>query len=351
MSKPLVTVCIPTYNGAAHLSECLESVCLQTYREVEILVVDDCSTDQTAHIISEYQKRDRRLRFVRNARNLGLTGNWERCAQLAKGDYIKFAFQDDVLYPQCIDVLMRSMQRGVRFAFCAREFVADDGTDKALLNGLERGRRRITELFAGRRLLSPELFCQSVLDSMQMNIVGEPTVTLMHRDVLTRYGHFNPDFVQIIDFEYWCRVGANESISYVPEVLAKFRLHAGSETSRNLTRRVYQAEVVDRLLLLHEFAFAPIFGGLREVAQTRRPPLDLVDLFYDQAYWAAGIARERCDGPRGPQSAAFGVLEAAAARYPALLGRVPLKYALARKWRAVRKLVRGLEPSRTVEHQ
>src|SRR2546428_2901842 len=256
MTMPSVTVCIPTYNGAVHLAACLNSVSSQTYRDLEILVVDDCSSDRTPDIVAEYRKQDGRVCFTRNERNLGLVGNWERCIALAGGEYIKFAFQDDLLYPGCVEALMGAMQRGVRFAFCAREFLAEDESSKARVKSMERARIRINTLFAAKGLISPEVFCQSILGVMPTNVVGEPTVTLMHRSVLTQYGRFNPDFVQLLDFEFWCRVGANESICFVPEVLARFRVHAGSATSRNIARRLYRAEVVDPLVLLHEFAFS-----------------------------------------------------------------------------------------------
>jgi glycosyltransferase involved in cell wall biosynthesis len=343
----LVTVCIPAYNGAMHLAECLDSVCQQTYDNIDILVVDDSSSDHTPDIVVDYEKRDSRVRFVRNQSNLGLVGNWHRCIELARGEYIKFAFQDDVLYPACVESLMRATQRGPRFAFCAREFIAEEGTSKELIESLERGRRRINGLFAARGLISPELFCESILGAMPTNIVGEPSVTLMHRDIPGLYGRFNSDFLQIVDLEYWCRIGANENISYVPTVLAKFRLHSGSATSRNLAQRLYQAEELDNLLLLHEFAFSPIFRLLREIARKRSPTRDIIDLFYQQAYWLAANAREHLDVPGASGGTELNALEAFAQRYPAMLSPVPFKYTLARKWRALKKRLGLIGPSHT----
>jgi glycosyltransferase involved in cell wall biosynthesis len=338
MSIPLVTVCIPTYNGAAHVSECLDSVSSQTYPDFEILVVDDCSVDRTPDVVIEHQQRDPRVRLVRNAKTLGLTGNWNRCVELARGDYIKFCFQDDILYPECIEALMRAMSRGVRFAFCAREFIFETSTSSELRTTLERGRHLINALFANEQLIRPEVFCKSILAHMPGNIIGEPTVTLMHRDVLTAYGSFNPDFLQLLDLEMWCRIGAHESISYVPEVLARFRVHAGAESSRNRDRHLFRAQVVDAALLAHEFAFSPRFSGLRDIAKTLRPVVDLVDLFYEQAHWAmqltaAGEAKRADSGVED--------LRAVAARYPELLARPPLKYVVSRKLRSLKRLLGG----------
>ncbi len=345
-----VTVCIPTYNGAAHIRECLESVSSQTFDDIDILIVDDCSTDETTDVITHYQSQDSRVRFVRNPHNLGLMGNWQRCIELSNGDYIKFVFQDDVLYPRCIESLMDAMKYDVRFAFCAREFIFESGTNENLVAGFERGRKRIDALFAETRLISPESFCRAVVFTMPRNIVGEPTVTLMHRDALATYGRFNPDFLQILDLEYWCRIGTNEAIYYVPEVLAKFRLHPTSETSRNLSRRLYEAEVIDRLLLLHEFAFSPVFAHLRELARRGRPRINFTDWFYEESHWAVTAARERADTNSNRDSTDLEALKAAGSRYPAVVQKVPLQYGLARKWRSLKVLLGFKSPYRFELH-
>ena len=72
MTAALVTICIPTYNGATHLAQCLDSVLCQTYESLEILVVDDVSDDDTREIVSRHFAQEPRLRFVRNAARLGL---------------------------------------------------------------------------------------------------------------------------------------------------------------------------------------------------------------------------------------------------------------------------------------
>jgi glycosyltransferase involved in cell wall biosynthesis len=340
MSKPSVTVCIPVYNGAQHLAECLDSVCSQTYRDLEILILDDCSSDDSVKIVEQYRRNDNRIRLEQNEHNLGLVGNWEHCIALAGGEHIKFAFQDDVLLPECVEGLMRAIKGGVRFAFCDREFIFADGTDEGLVSFFNRNRRLIAELFADMPMISPEAFSSAVLDGRPVNIVGEPTVTLIHRDIFCCYGRFNADFVQDCDFEFWCRVGTNESTSYVPQALAKFRVHAASATSCNRAERLYRTRELDRLLIEHEFAFSPVFRKLREAARQRCPPIDLVDLFYENAHWMVAIALEKCAHAKIPEKTELDELQALAARYPAMLKRAPLKYTVARKWRSLNRLLR-----------
>src|SRR5215468_6023153 len=97
--RPKVSVCIPTYNGAAYLSECLESVMRQTFAAIEILIVDDGSSDSSASIAQQYTRADKRIRLFVNKKHLGLVSNWNHRVDLASREWIKFVFQDDILAP------------------------------------------------------------------------------------------------------------------------------------------------------------------------------------------------------------------------------------------------------------
>ena len=97
----LTTICIPAYNQEAFIGECIRSALEQSHPNLDILVVDDCSTDRTLEIARSF--RDRRLTVLRNDSNLGLAGNWNRVVHLARGDYVKLLCGDDVLYPYCVE--------------------------------------------------------------------------------------------------------------------------------------------------------------------------------------------------------------------------------------------------------
>src|SRR4030042_6580522 len=105
MWTSLVSVCIPSYNGARWIREAIDSAQAQTYKPLEIVIVDDASTDNTLEIIRSY--RDPRIRIEVNKKNLGPINNWNRCIKLAKGSLIKFLHQDDVLYPTCVEKMVR----------------------------------------------------------------------------------------------------------------------------------------------------------------------------------------------------------------------------------------------------
>ena len=85
MNSPLVSICIPTYNGEKYLKECLDSCIDQTFKNYEIIICDDCSSDGTIKIIEEYAKIFPQIILFQNDGNLGLVGNWNRCIHHSNG--------------------------------------------------------------------------------------------------------------------------------------------------------------------------------------------------------------------------------------------------------------------------
>ena len=81
---PLISICVPTYNGSPYLEPCLDAVLSQTTSDFEVLIVDDRSSDDSLHIAERYARRDSRIMVSSNETNLGLVGNWNRCVQVAR---------------------------------------------------------------------------------------------------------------------------------------------------------------------------------------------------------------------------------------------------------------------------
>lgn len=120
MMQPLVSILIPVYNRDNLLGECIDSALQQSYGNVEVVVVDNCSTDNTWHVCETYAAKDNRVRVFRNETNVGPVRNWRRCMDEAKGVYGKLLFSDDVLAPdyiaECVPYLSLSQ---VGFVFTA----------------------------------------------------------------------------------------------------------------------------------------------------------------------------------------------------------------------------------------
>lgn len=96
--REIISVVIPNYNNALYLQECLESVIGQSYKNLEILVIDDCSTDASAHIIRKYADRDNRIVPVFNAENIGVASNRHKGLLMARGSFATTLDSDDIYY-------------------------------------------------------------------------------------------------------------------------------------------------------------------------------------------------------------------------------------------------------------
>src|SRR5262245_28937104 len=127
-----VSLCIPVWNGAAFLPEALASALGQTFRDFELLVVDDASDDASAAIAAA--TGDPRLRVLRNERRLGIPGCWNRCLAEAGGEYVKFLFQDDLLAPGALATLVDALERepSAVLAFGRREIRHEGDGDMPL---------------------------------------------------------------------------------------------------------------------------------------------------------------------------------------------------------------------------
>ncbi len=104
-----VSVLIPVFNRESYVAECIESALNQTYRNIEIIVVDNCSSDETWRICKEYESIDSRIKVYRNPINIGPVGNWLRCAEIASGEYSKILFSDDKLHPECVELMLKDL--------------------------------------------------------------------------------------------------------------------------------------------------------------------------------------------------------------------------------------------------
>lgn len=307
-----MSVCVPAYNGARYLMECLESLRAQTLEDFELIAVDDASTDGTRAILERVAAEEPRMKVFRNERNLGLVANWNRCARLARAQWVKFVFQDDVLAPSCLERLYRARDPRSPLVVCRRAFLFEPGVPAGVR---EMYRRHLSEQtleakWPGRSFVSSEELARLVLAQPGVNCIGEPTSTLVRRDAFRRFGFFNPDLVSLCDWEFFARVAVNAGLARVPEVLATFRVHPGSESALNRSARAFQSDHLDELIIRHELAFAPAYAPVRRAALGRRPAADIVG--------SLALAAARCAARAGGRAEKLKVLERALGRYPRL---------------------------------
>jgi glycosyltransferase involved in cell wall biosynthesis len=111
-NEPEVSIGMPVYNGACYLADAIEAVCAQSYRNLQIIICDNASTDDTQAICERFARIDRRIEYIRQPRNVGAAANFNHCVALASGKYFKWAAHDDLIEPsfveRCVEVLERN---------------------------------------------------------------------------------------------------------------------------------------------------------------------------------------------------------------------------------------------------
>ena len=116
-NKPLVSVLIPTYNSELYIKNTLESILNQTYKNLEIVVIDDASTDNTVEILKRY--KDERIKLYVNSKNLGISGNMNKGIRLSHGKYLAIMDADDWSYPYRIEEQVHLMEENPEVVLCS----------------------------------------------------------------------------------------------------------------------------------------------------------------------------------------------------------------------------------------
>jgi glycosyltransferase involved in cell wall biosynthesis len=220
-SAPQVSVCIPTYNHALVVGDALRSAMAQSYENLDILVVDNHSEDETRQVVADIAAGDLRVRYVRHAENLGMARNFSACISLAKGELVQILCADDVLDPGCTAALadaLRSCPEAV-LAACGR-ILSDEDLKPARV---VRARKR-REVVPGQALLR-ECFVYS-------NLIGEPTAVMFRRAAASR--GFHPDYSQAVDLEMWMHLLTQGAAILLPEPLCRIRRHAAQASHENV---------------------------------------------------------------------------------------------------------------------
>jgi glycosyltransferase involved in cell wall biosynthesis len=213
------SVMIPTYNNTRYLEQTLRSVLEQDpgSHEMQIEVIDDCSTkDDPEAIVREVGQG--RISFSRQPHNVGIIDNWNTCIQRARGQWIHILHQDDIVLPGFYNRLREGLEKelSVGAAFCRHSYI-NEKDDCLFLSLLERETSGIL----------PDWL--KLIATMQR--VQFPSI-VVRRSTYENLGGFCPEARSAADWEMWKRIAAHYPIWYEPQLLACFRLHSSSESSR-----------------------------------------------------------------------------------------------------------------------
>ena len=269
ISIPEVSIVIPVYNGGKFIEQCLKSALDQTFSNIEIVIVDDCSNDDTFLKASKFINEDSRIVYLKNDENLGLVMNWNKCIAHCKGNWIKFLFQDDVLHPNCVETMLTPLNVPIdgifpRFIIGERDFIIEDGVSEVIKNHYEQHILKVQDVIQNT-VISPNVFSGALKKvGVGINFIGEPTSVMLKRDIFFDYSLFNTNLVHLCDLEYWTRIGTNEGFIYIPETISSFRVHKDSASTFNHSKKAFHVNLLDNVILLHDYLFHPLYNRFRK---------------------------------------------------------------------------------------
>lgn len=215
LSPPKVSVCIPVYNGGEYISFSIQSVLNQTYENFELIVCDNCSTDNTEEVVRSF--KDSRIKYFRNSGNLGLVGNANRCLSIASGEYLNILHHDDMMYPDNLELKVEMLDRNPDLGLVHSNVEFIDGSGQCL--NLTRFDARSHYIENGRKI-----FQQYIL-RMPMGAAFFIGAVLVRRECYLNLGGFNPLLPNVNDSEMWMRILLYYDVGCIDRRLVKYRLH------------------------------------------------------------------------------------------------------------------------------
>lgn len=226
--NPIVSFVVPCYNLAIFLPECINSILGQSFSNLEVLIMDDCSPDHTSEVARDFG--DTRVTYIRNEHNLGALRNYNKGIQLCRGKYIWLISADDYLRRQYVlerYVRLMDAHPSVGYSFCPG-FRVSDGQEAGLLQGSTYGRRN--RLISGHAFLNKVLDCCFILSpSVLVRRECYETISVFPVDVV--WAGEPVDLIWGGDWYLWCMFALHYDVAYFAEPMVCYREHDQSYTT------------------------------------------------------------------------------------------------------------------------
>lgn len=224
VKHPEVSVCIPVYNTEAYIGEAIRSTLSQTFRDFELIVLDNKSTDNTLKVVGKFN--DKRMRVVKHKKNLGAEANWNAALREARGEFIKILCADDFMYPDCLEKQTAALRsnKGAVLVCAARDIVNEAG-------------RRIMKRGPASEMIEDGLAAVRRTIRHGTNIFGETSSALFRADAQKRTGPFDASIPYVIDLDMWARLLLRGSVVFLSEATSAYRVAPSSWSAEIITKQ------------------------------------------------------------------------------------------------------------------
>ena len=210
-SLPKVSIVIPAYNHALYLNESIGSVLNQTYSNIDLIVLDDGSTDDTSEVLRQLKGQF----FWESHQNMGQSLTLNKGWRMAKGSILSYLSADDVLYPDAVERCVKVLSENPQAALCYPDFDLINPSSDVI-----------------RSVSAPEYS----YDEMVIDFKCAPGVgAFFRRSCYEKAGEWNPELRHHPDYEYWLRLGLHGEFVHLKESLGGFRVHEESQSFRSVS--------------------------------------------------------------------------------------------------------------------
>ena len=215
--EPKISVVVPTYNRAGLIGRAIQSVLNQTYRNLELIVVDDASTDATEKVVKQFLRRDARVRYVKHSINKRQSGAENTGIKISTGEYLAFLDDDDVWLSEKLEkqlqVFKESQYEKLGLVYCGMDYISDNQT------------------VAKRRPKEKGYIFEELLKA---NCIGGVSIPMIKKEVFEQCGLFDEcDEGRKgggVDHEMWIRISKSYNVDFASESLVYYYIHSGNLT-------------------------------------------------------------------------------------------------------------------------
>lgn len=204
----LISIVLPVYNGEEYLEDSLNSVINQTYKNWELLILDDCSKDSTPEIAKKYVELDKRIKYFRNENNLKLPGNLNKGFSLAQGDYLTWTSDDNMFKEDALERMLTALKvNDVDLVYASYQIINEKSEKQHIIYADSKSKEHI----------------------LGSNVVG--ACFMYTRKAYELVGDYDTNLFLVEDHDYWQRMIAVVNSISISDVLYYYRWHENSLTS------------------------------------------------------------------------------------------------------------------------
>ena len=233
---PKVSIIVPTYNRSAYLQETINSIQRQSFSDYEIIITDNCSTDDTEHVVKSFA--DPRIVYSKNAENLGSVNNYNKAMEMVKGEFIHLFSDDDIMLDDCLADKLAIFERYPTVAIVHSDINTIDKSGSIIQNSHSFNvYKKWARLHAVSGIFDKKLYHKFL---MANNFICMPAV-MMRTSVFNKIGYFDPALSYIVDWQYWLKSSLFFDFYYINKKTISYRRH-DTNTVKKLSLRILDKE-------------------------------------------------------------------------------------------------------------